>query len=188
VVELRCLRQVRGQTRVRLEKLTFVDPLTGVYNYRYLRQRLGEEFARAKRYGEPLSVIYLDFDHFKELNDTFGHEAGNRVLVRIASQIRASSRSEDFVGRLGGDEFLIVLPRTDPDAARFVAERLKGALASVKLDAGPGKRIDFLTFSMGVAGYPAHVASRAELLRVADEALYRAKRQGGDRVLLADSA
>ena len=91
-------------------KRAITDELTGVYNYRYLEQRLTEELQRAKRHSSPLSVIYIDFDSFKLVNDTFGHETGNTVLQRVAQAARTSARGEDFVGRLGGDEFLIVRP------------------------------------------------------------------------------
>jgi len=154
-VQLRCLRQLRCETRRKVERLTFVDPLSGAYNFRYLRQRLKEEFARARRLREPLAVVFLDFDHFKDVNDTFGHAEGNAVLEKIGGALRRAVRGEDFVGRLGGDEFLVVLPQTT---------------------------VSFLTFSMGVAAFPEDASAIEALLSEADKALYKAKALGGNCV------
>jgi diguanylate cyclase (GGDEF)-like protein len=184
VGQLQCLKRMRHDTREKIEMMTFVDELTGVYNYRYLEQRLTEELQRAKRHNCPLSVIYLDFDNFKLVNDTFGHETGNTVLQRVAQMSRSSARGEDFVGRLGGDEFLIVLPQTDSAGALIAAERVKKKLDAMELVAGTGERLDFITYSLGVASYPASAETKDELLRAADEAMYRAKKAGGDRVCI----
>ena len=182
--QLQCLRRMRHDTREKIELMTFVDELTGVYNYRYLEQRLTEELQRAKRHGSPLSCIYIDFDNFKLVNDTYGHETGNRVLQRVSQTARTSARGEDFVGRLGGDEFLIVLPQTDSAGALITAERIKKKLDAMDTVAENGERIDFLTFSLGIASYPANAQTKDELIRAADEAMYRAKRAGGDRVCI----
>jgi len=184
VGQLQCLRRMRHDTREKIEMMTFVDELTGVYNYRYLEQRLTEEIQRAKRHGSPLSCIYIDFDNFKLINDTYGHETGNTVLQRVSQTARSSARGEDFVGRLGGDEFLIVLPQTDNAGALITAERVKKKLDAMELVASNGDRIDFLTFSMGVASYPSSAQSKDDLIRAADEAMYRAKKAGGDRVCI----
>jgi len=184
VGQLMCLRRMRHDTREKIELLTFVDELTGVQNFRYLDQRLAEELQRARRHGYPLSVVYIDLDNFKLVNDTYGHEAGNMVLRRVSQALRANIRGEDFVGRLGGDEFLVVLPQTDASGALIAAERIRNKLAALGL-LGPGdERIDFVGFSMGVASYPAQGDTRDDLIRAADEAMYRAKRAGGDRVCL----
>jgi len=182
--QLYCLRRMRHDTREKLEQLTFVDELTGVNNYRYLEQRLGEELQRAARHNYPVAVIYLDFDGFKLVNDTHGHEAGNTLLRRVSQMLRASVRGEDFIGRLGGDEFLIVLPHTDSSGALIAAERLRTKLRSADLRAPSGEPMDFVGFSMGVASYPADGGTREALIRAADEAMYRAKKAGGDRVCL----
>ncbi len=182
--QLQCLRRMRHDTREKVETLTFVDELTGVHNYRYLEQRLGEELQRAKRHGYPLAVVYLDFDGFKLVNDTHGHEAGNTVLRRASQMLRNCIRGEDFLGRLGGDEFLIVLPHTDSSGALVAAERLRDKLASLDLVAPGGEKIDFMGFSMGVAACPASGETPEDLIRAADMAMYRAKRAGGDRVCL----
>ena len=184
VGQLQCLKLMRHDTREKIEMMTFVDELTGVYNFRYLEQRLTEELQRAKRHSCPLSVIYLDFDNFKLVNDTFGHETGNTVLQRVAQVARTSARGEDFVGRLGGDEFLVVLPQTDSAGALITAERVKKKLDSMELVASSGERLDFITYSMGIASYPASAETRDDLIRAADEAMYRAKKAGGDRVCI----
>lgn len=181
---LQCLKRMRHEAREKIEMLTFVDELTGVYNYRYLEQRLNEEIQRAKRHDSPLSVIYIDLDSFKLINDTFGHETGNTVLQRISQTARSAARGEDFVGRLGGDEFLIVLPQTDTAGALIAAERIKKKLDSMELVASTGERIDAIAYSMGIASYPNNAQTRDELIRAADEAMYRAKKAGGDRVCL----
>lgn len=182
--QLQCLRRMRRDTREKIEQMTFADELTGLHNYRYLEQRLGEELQRASRHGYPVSVIYLDCDGFKLVNDTYGHEAGNTVLRRVSQALRASMRAEDFIGRLGGDEFLAVLPHTDSSGALIAAERLRTRLRALDLTAPGGEHMDFVGFSMGVASYPAHATRREELVRAADEAMYRAKKAGGDRVCL----
>jgi diguanylate cyclase (GGDEF)-like protein len=186
-IQFRCIRRVRGDTREKLEEMTFVDPLTGVYNFRYLRRRLADEFDRASREGNALSVIYLDFDHFKELNDTYGHDAGNLVLERASGRILAATRGDDFAGRLGGDEFLVVMPCTDAGGALIAADRLKEKLDALSLETDDGQSLEFVTYSMGVAAYPGIATTVDELIEEADQALYRAKEQGGDRVIYADA-
>lgn len=187
-VQLRCLHQLRCETRRDVERLTFVDALSGAYNFRYLRQRLGEELRRAARLGEPLSVAYLDFDHFKEVNDTFGHEEGNAVLEKIGGALRAGVRGEDFVGRLGGDEFVVVLPQTGREGAFRAAERIKDSLDCYRLVTSRGCPIRPLSFSIGVATFPDDAATAEDLLAQADRALYAAKRAGGDRIVGAADA
>ena len=184
VGQLYCLRHMRRDTRHKIEQLTFVDELTGVFNYRYLEQRLGEEIQRAARHGHPLAIVYLDLDGFKQVNDTYGHEAGNEVLRGVSQMLRGHLRGEDFIGRLGGDEFLIVLPHTDESGALVVGERLRAKLAALEFAAPGGQRIDSVGFSMGVASYPAHGDTREQLIQAADQAMYRAKKSGGDRVCL----
>ncbi|HUT32070.1 MAG TPA: GGDEF domain-containing protein [Planctomycetota bacterium] len=184
VGQLYCLRRMRHDTREKIEQMTFVDELTEVFNYRYLEQRLGEELQRARRHGFPVSLVYLDLDGFKLVNDTYGHEAGNQVLRRVCETIRGHVRGEDFIGRLGGDEFLLVLPHTDASGALIAAERLRTKLTALDFTSPGGERIDFVGFSMGVASHPASGETREALVRAADEAMYRAKKSGGDRVCL----
>jgi len=127
--QLQCLKRMRHETREKIELMTFVSPL---------------------------SVAYIDFDNFKLVNDTFGHETGNLVLQRVAQAVRGAARGEDFVGRLGGDEFLVVLPQTDTAGALIAAERIKKKLDSLDLVSHNGERVDFLSFSIGVATARSH--------------------------------
>jgi diguanylate cyclase (GGDEF)-like protein len=184
VGQLFCLRRIRHDTREKIERMTFVDELTDAYNYRFLEQRLIEELQRAKRHGTPLSVVYFDIDQFKQVNDRFGHDAGNMVLRKVAQICRVSARGEDFVGRLGGDEFLLVLPATDASGALVAAERVRQRLNGLDYHDVTGCAVDFLGFSMGVASFPANAQATDDLIRAADEAMYRAKRSGGNRVCL----
>jgi diguanylate cyclase (GGDEF)-like protein len=184
VGQLYCLRRIRHDTREKIERMTFVDELTDVYNYRFLEQRLIEELQRAKRHATPLSVVYFDIDKFKQVNDRFGHEVGNTVLRKVAQTCRVSARGEDFVGRLGGDEFLLVLPETGSSGALVAAERVHKRLNEIDYQAATGHAVDFLGFSMGVATYPANAQATDDLIRAADEAMYRAKKSGGNRVCL----
>jgi len=199
--QLHCLRRMQGETRVKLENLTFVDELTGVYNYRYLKQRLAEELRRAEEAHAPAALIYLDVDHFKQVNDLLGHHVGDKTLQQIARSLRTSVRSEDFVGRLGGDEFVVVLPYTDRAGADSVAERIKANLDALRLPAGVGPDAEAargepsqfarggqtaelpsaacVSVCVGTAAYPADGTTHEQLLRIADRAMYRAKKDRG---------
>jgi diguanylate cyclase (GGDEF)-like protein len=161
--------------------LATVDKLTGVLNRQALLARLEDELARASRYGRQLSIVLVDLDHFKRLNDSFGHIAGDRMLNAVARELRDSVRSVDVVGRYGGEEFMVILPETDPDAAASLAEKLRRLVGSQQVDLGDGNRVA-VTLSAGVAGGPgAHLRLDA-LVRDADAALYSAKALGRDQV------
>ncbi|MCE7031572.1 GGDEF domain-containing protein [Lysobacter sp. GX 14042] len=175
--ELRGAMERLNQANAELEVLAERDPLTGVYNRRRLFERLEEEVERSRRGHSPLSVCMLDVDHFKEVNDRHGHQAGDQVLRQVATTIAASLRSIDSLGRYGGEEFVLVLPQTPRDGARKKAERVRGA---IDLSCACGRA---LTVSIGVAGYrPGD--SVDTLLARADAALYRAKAKGRNRVVL----
>ena len=168
----------------RLLKLTVTDERTNLLNDRYLRRRLSEEFKRAQRYGTPLSVAMLDLDHFKQVNDKYGHDCGDQVLREFAKLLTENARTTDIVGRYGGEEFLIVLPNTDGIRAAIVAERIRKAA-----DEHIYKYKEFLvrlTVSAGVASSPANTQVRDEndLLKAADQALYRAKQVSRNRVIV----
>lgn len=148
------------------------DSLTGLANRRFLQVQMEKSFEAAKRYGEKLSVVMLDIDHFKRYNDTYGHVEGDRLLVRIADILLREIRSADHAFRYGGEEFLCMLPKTDLTMACEAAERLRRAVES---EVG-------VTISLGVASYRETMADKDVLVNMADEALYRAKRKGRNRV------
>jgi diguanylate cyclase (GGDEF)-like protein len=162
----------------KLEELATHDALTGVFNRRKLDEVMQAEIERTKRYGSPLSLVILDADHFKRVNDRFGHEAGDQALVALAQELRAGIRAVDVLARWGGEEFIVLCPAIDLGEAAELAERLRAGAAA--LDLGPTGR---LTISLGVAQYRVGEAMR-ELFGRADAALYRAKRRGRDRVEL----
>lgn len=182
--------------RARLIRSGFTDVLTGCNNRRYLQTRLLEELARAQRSGQPLAALVLDLDWFKRINDTHGHQGGDIVLREIARRIESEARASDVVARVGGEEFVVLLPDTDERSAVAIAERIRGAVRAdpVQLDAGAGVTV---TMSVGVAcGVPPRRSARKPvdlkavgeaLLASADHALYRAKSGGRDRVQVADT-
>jgi len=153
------------------------DELTGLYNFRHLRERLAEEFARARRHGSEMSLALLDIDHFKAVNDRCGHQTGNLVLTQVVSAIRSQTREGDIAARYGGEEFAVILPMTGVEGALEVAERLRRAVAEQRFGV-PDDPLR-LTISLGVASYPAVLVSAPdELITEADNALYAAKDAG----------
>ena len=169
----------------RVKRLGLLDPLTGAYNRRYFEQRLAEECRRSARTGQPLSCLFLDLDHFKRINDTRGHAAGDAVLRAAAATIRGQLRDSDVLARYGGEEFVVLLVDTGTALAGEIAERIRRAVAAspVSLDRDPPVAV---TLSAGVATAAGDAARDAEgLLRRADAALYRAKAAGRDRVAVA---
>ena len=168
-------------------KLADRDPLTGFYNHRFLHERLGEEVIRAQRARQPLSVLMLDLDDFKLVNDTFGHLFGDRVLTWTAELIRSTLRGSDIPARYGGDEFAIILPETDATDARSAAERILEAFhdrAFVGEQRGPVP----IAASIGVATFPADGRTATDLIAAADQALYHVKRDGGHDAAAAGDA
>jgi diguanylate cyclase (GGDEF)-like protein/PAS domain S-box-containing protein len=160
------------------------DALTGLYNRRYLEEMLDREIRRAVRAGHPLGILMLDLDHFKTFNDTYGHDAGDTVLRETATFLTRSIRIEDFACRFGGEEFVIILPTADLQASQARAERIRSKIRELAV-LHQGNSLGKITVSVGVAGLPVHGTSPKELLNAADAALYRAKREGRDRVVLA---
>ncbi|NEX18046.1 MAG: hypothetical protein C1943_15890 [Halochromatium sp.] len=162
-----------------LERLAHTDRLTGVLNRRALEQLLADEVKRSQRYGRSFSLMYLDLDHFKQINDRYGHEVGDVVLVRIANEISAMLRAHDRLGRWGGEEFLILCSETTGEDARSLAERIRAQVEQLKLEL-----VGQVTLSIGIASLtPSQTAE--SLLAKADQAMYQAKSQGRNRCLLA---
>ena len=162
-------------SRAEVEAIT--DGLTGLYNHRYLHERLEEELDRARRYEDVVSLLFIDCDEFKQFNDTYGHKLGDVALGRIARVLEACSRRVDLAARYGGEEFVVVLVGTGGAGARTVAERIRAEVEATSLAGGQS-----LTVSIGIASYPDDAAGKDELLDKADWAMYAAKRAGRDRV------
>jgi diguanylate cyclase (GGDEF)-like protein len=157
------------------------DSLTGLPNKRAVTDTLKRMFAQASRTGSPLSLVLLDLDHFKDINDRLGHPVGDQALANVGAVLRSVLRAADFAGRNGGEEFALLLPATDLSAAQEIAERVRAAIADITL---PGVDLS-LTASLGIAGYPDHASDVDKLERLADAALYLAKRAGRNRIELA---
>jgi diguanylate cyclase (GGDEF)-like protein len=171
---------VLGRQADHLHELSSKDSLTGLRNRRVMQERLGEELKRARRYGSVLSLLLMDVDGLKGINDAHGHRAGDAALRRTASAIRSGSRATDVAGRWGGDEFVLLAPDTSADEAWVLADRIRGFVADAA--ATP-----LITISVGVATFRwAEVTWSAEdVVRAADSALYEAKRLGRNRVVIA---
>jgi len=195
--DLHTLRTFAGQAGVAVhnvrvheeaQRLSLTDPLTGLWNYRYLRESLRREVERANRFGRMLAVLVLDLDHFKEVNDTYGHAAGDTVLGEFARRIRVGLREVDVAFRQGGEEFVVLLPETDAYGGAIVAERLGTAVRDrpVPLDGNAGQIP--ITVSIGVAVFPEHGGTAQQVLAAADQALYAAKRAGRDTYRLAEAS
>lgn len=173
----------RKELEQQLQALAMTDALTGLFNRRYFTQRGAHEIRRAQRYHQPLGLLVFDVDHFKQVNDTYGHAAGDAVLQMIAATLRATLRDIDVPGRLGGEEFGVLLPNTRLADARRIAERLRMAIAAAYTTRdGVELRV---TASFGVSAIAAENEDLDDLLRAADAALYRAKSEGRDRVVSA---
>jgi diguanylate cyclase (GGDEF)-like protein/PAS domain S-box-containing protein len=165
-----------------LERMATHDPLTGLYNRRELEQQLQEELVRARRYDRPISLLWLDVDHFKRVNDEYGHLVGDKVLRKLSRLLQSNIRSVDYVARYGGEELVIVLPEVDEDEAMEMAERLRRMVEATKIEVGENRQVS-VTVSIGVAAFPEHGKEATHLFRNADEAMYRAKQQGRNLVV-----
>ncbi len=166
----------------RILMMSLQDPLTECYNRRYLMQRLREEFNRSARTRAPISGVMIDLDHFKAINDAYGHDTGDAVLLRAVSALRVAIRTYDVLARYGGEEFFLLLPNTDTASARTIAERMRQMIERLTVPAG-GEVVQF-TASFGVAGFPGEGLPKnpETLLKRSDEALYTAKEGGRNRV------
>ena len=181
-----CLENVISNEMLKYIGLT--DSLTGVYNRRYIDRRLIEEVGRARRQAYRISVMYIDIDHFKHVNDSVGHQGGDEVLREVAARIKAELRNSDAVGRFGGEEFVVLLIDAELDSATTVAQRIRASIANKKFALSSGTKMA-VSVSIGVAALddferdrPIETVAQA-LLAHADVALYRAKEAGRDRVV-----
>lgn len=166
--------------QARLRELSITDGLTNLANHRYFQERLSDEFRRAQRYDDPLSLIILDIDHFKLVNDHYGHTTGDEVLAAVADLLRLNVRPVDSVCRYGGEELAVILPETGEDGAAMVAERIRRTVAGAAIATPAGQTVR-ITVSIGVAD-STQAGDSTDVVRVADMALYAAKREGRNRV------
>ncbi|MBN1193334.1 MAG: GGDEF domain-containing protein [Coriobacteriia bacterium] len=164
------------------KRLAITDELTDLFNYRYLQQRLDDEVSRAERFGKRVSLLMLDIDDFKRVNDTYGHQVGDAVLAEVGQVLKSTVREVDLVARYGGEEFTVILPETDASGAFIVAEKIRESISLHRFPDADGARTIHLTVSIGLASYPAHAADKESLLRAADDAVYSVKETGKDRV------
>jgi len=158
----------------RVQELTITDDLTGLYNSRFLHGRVEYEVERARRFGNDLSLIFVDLDYFKDVNDTYGHLAGSKLLTEVAGLFRAKIRSIDMPCRYGGDEFIILMPHTSKSNAVLVAQKLHQALGETSFLKDEGLDLH-ITGSFGVAAYPLDARDKNELITLADKAMYKVK-------------
>lgn len=187
-------RQVNERLQAQLDQIASLhnqlheqairDPLTGVFNRRYMNDAMERETLRAGRHEYPLSLLMVEIDNFKRVNDTFGHDAGDFILQQIAGLIQTSIRADDIPCRFGGDEFVLMFPVTPVEAARQCGERILQGVSDLRVDY-EGKSIGGLTLSIGVAAFPKDGNTALLALRAADEAMYRAKQTGKNRVVVA---
>lgn len=183
-LKLRKLQAELVRTNEALQRLTQIDPLTEVANRRHLTERLEDEYLRSRRYERPLSLGMLDIDHFKKLNDTYGHPAGDYALVFVAKVIKQTLRSHDFIARFGGEEFVLLLPETPADRALLACERVRRGIEQSEI-IFEDRRMP-VTVSLGVASLPHQLLNKpTDLISLADTALYDAKRTGRNRVVAA---
>ncbi|MFK4087223.1 diguanylate cyclase [Kribbella sp. NPDC020789] len=168
------------------------DAKTGLANAVFWHEMAGKELERAANIGSTLSVLYVDLDHFKPINDTHGHDAGDLVLKEVAAELQQATRADDLVGRLGGEEFAVLLPSTNPAESAEIAERVRSRIAGLRVTV-PGNHeqsavIDNLTCSIGVATFPDAADTLQLLVKAADEAQYAAKAAGRDQIIIAPTA
>ena len=171
------------ESEERLRRLSVTDPLTGVFNRRHFFEVAEQEVERARRHGRPTSLLALDIDHFKRINDTHGHAVGDEALRQFADACCGVLRTNDLLGRMGGEEFAVLLPETDLAAARLVAERIRARTAGLTL--ASGSAAVRVTVSIGVSSCRSGERSVDSMLSCADEALYLAKAAGRNRVIAA---
>jgi two-component system, cell cycle response regulator len=191
VEQLRVIAMQAGDAllRARLfdetERLATTDGLTGLVNHRTFQARLDEHLLAAERYGKKLSLLLCDIDHFKSVNDTYGHPVGDQVLRAVARTLANEARGTDVVARYGGEEFAVVMPETDTGGALVIAERIRERVGALVLETEQGPLR--VTMSLGVATFPDDAARKAGLVERADGCLYHAKRHGRNQSVAAAS-
>jgi diguanylate cyclase (GGDEF)-like protein len=158
-----------------------IDALTGLYNRRFCEDYARKLMAMARRKDTPLGFIMMDLDHFKSFNDIYGHEVGDRILRQFAKTVTQAMRETNLVARIGGEEFVVLLPDTGAKACEMVAERIRKAVAHMTVPSSTEKPLPQITVSLGLAVYPNHGASLDEVLQASDRALYDSKRAGRNR-------
>jgi diguanylate cyclase (GGDEF)-like protein len=176
----------RNRLLIKIRDLAVRDALTGLYNRRELHRFLDYEFIKSRRYNHPFSLLMMDIDHFKEINDRFGHRTGDDILQQVAQSLLNNSRGCDLPARYGGDEFIIVLPETPASQARYGAERIRKVVESLAIQINHENELSekiSITLSIGVAEYPGDATFGDELIDKADQALYQAKRLGCNQVV-----
>ena len=171
---------VEAQYHEEIYRLMTLDGLTQVYNRRYFQEALDREIARSRRYKHPFALVLLDVDHFKQVNDRFGHQAGDLVLRRVSSLLKSKVRLNDLVARIGGEEFAVIVPEAKRGGARALAEKLRKSVEA-ELFTHEGQAF-MVTVSLGVADFSATIETADGLIKLADERLYKAKRDGRNRV------
>ena len=174
----------RKKTEKQLRHLAGHDALTGLYNRRVLEQRLEEEIQRSIRYDKPLTLFFLDIDHFKQVNDRYGHHAGDDLLRQLGQKLKANMRSVDLAARYGGEEFVLMMPELSGATSETMAERLCAEIAAHSFVLQDDLKLH-ITISIGLAWYPQHGATAGTLLDAADHAMYQAKLDGRNRIRIA---
>jgi len=164
-----------------LKNQSICDPLTGLFNRRYMEESLEREFSRANRNKTMVSIVMMDLDHFKKFNDTFGHQAGDALLRTLGDFLKKNTRGQDIACRYGGEEFALVLTDCSFEGAILRSEILRKHIKQLSVEYA-GQLLGAISASMGVAAFPDHGSSMGDVLRAADQALYCAKREGRDRV------
>ncbi len=187
-IEVELLARIYGALRIKslqdlLLETSYRDPLTGLYNRRYMSERIDQEFQRCKRHCRPISIAMIDIDYFKKVNDTYGHDIGDLVLKFLAKELKLNLRKSDIVSRHGGEEFVIVLPETDLENARIVIDKIRKKISEIPISVTDGDNL-YVTISGGLAGgiIPKEMTPN-DALKLADKNLYEAKNSGRNRIL-----
>ncbi|MGH7274899.1 MAG: sensor domain-containing diguanylate cyclase [Nitrospiria bacterium] len=174
----------RSHLYQKMADLAITDDLTKLFNFRHLDQTLDFEIRRCQRYGSAVSLIFLDMDYFKLVNDRHGHLMGSKVLIEVAQILTNNLRDIDIIARYGGDEFVVVLPETSVDTTYRISQRIQQSIRDHDFLSEEGLKIK-LSASFGIAGYPVHAKNKKDLILLADQAMYQAKYGGRDRICIA---